>query len=88
MHVRLRFVGLVEDNGFDQPINPEELGDAFGLSAVHVNRMLQVLRRANLIVTAGRRIAIPDLAALKEAAGFDPIYLEAKGLRTRPSEQN
>lgn len=79
MHLRLRFVGLVQDNSFDLPINQEALGDAFGLSAVHVNRMLQALRRANLISTAGRRITIPDLDALKEAAGFDPIYLEAKG---------
>jgi CRP-like cAMP-binding protein len=88
MHVRLRFVGLVADSSFDLPINQEELGDAFGLSSVHVNRMLQALRRANLIVTAGRSITIPDLAALKEAAGFDPIYLEAKGLRNPPSDRH
>lgn len=79
MYVRLRFVGLVDNGGFELPINQEQLGDAFGLSSVHVNRMLQALRRANLIVSAGRRITIPDLPALKEAAGFDPIYLEAKG---------
>lgn len=78
MHMRLGFVGLVEADSFELRVNQEQLGDAFGLSAVHVNRMLQALRRANLIISSGRRITIPDVDALREAAGFDPAYLEAK----------
>jgi CRP-like cAMP-binding protein len=79
MFLRLRVVGLVSGNSFDLPVTQEQLGDAFGLSTVHVNRMLQALRRGNLIATSGRRITVPDLEALKEAAGFDPIYLERRG---------
>ena len=82
MFLRLGVVGLVKDKSFDFPVTQEQLGDAFGLSAVHVNRMLQALRRGELIHTAGRRITIPDITALKEAAGFDPTYLERKGRST------
>jgi CRP-like cAMP-binding protein len=79
MLLRLRVVGLASGDGFDLPLTQEQLGDAFGLSTVHVNRMLQALRRGNLIATAGRRITVPDLEALKEVAGFDPTYLERRG---------
>ena len=41
--------------------------------------MLQALRRGNLIISDGKYITIPDVEALKEAAGFDPTYLETKG---------
>ena len=38
------------------PATQAELGDAFGLSTVHVNRTLQKLREEGLVVTKGRRI--------------------------------
>jgi CRP-like cAMP-binding protein len=79
MLLRLRVVGLVSNNSFDLPVTQEQLGDAFGLSTVHVNRMFQALRSGNLITTSRRRITVPDLDALKEAAGFDPAYLERRG---------
>jgi CRP-like cAMP-binding protein len=79
MLLRLRSVGLVKGDTYELPITQNELGDAFGLSGVHVNRMLQALRRGNLIISNGKYITIPDVEALKEAAGFDPTYLEAKG---------
>jgi CRP-like cAMP-binding protein len=79
MLLRLRAVGLVQDDSFDLPLSQEHLGDASGLSVVHVNRTLQALRRGNLVISNGRRITIPDLQALKEAADFDPAYLQMKG---------
>jgi CRP-like cAMP-binding protein len=42
--VRMRAVELVEDHAFTLPVTQAELGDAFGLSTVHVNRVLQDLR--------------------------------------------
>jgi CRP-like cAMP-binding protein len=79
MLLRLRTVGLVKGDSYELPLTQEQLGDAFGLSSVHVNRMLQALRRGNLIVSDGKYITIPDVDALKDAAGFDPTYLEVKG---------
>jgi len=52
-----------------------ELGDACGLSTVHVNRSLQSLRKDELIVLENHRLTIPDIDALVRVAEFDPAYL-------------
>ena len=53
--VRLEAVGLTQDRSCAFPITQSELGDALGLSTVHVNRVLQELRADDLIMlgTAG-----------------------------------
>ena len=75
MLVRLRAVGLAEDNACDLPITQGELADAFGLTAVHVNRIVQQMRAEGLIVIKGSRLTIPDWDRLKEAGEFTPRYL-------------
>ena len=50
--VRFRAVGLVEDHACQLPLTQAELGDALGLSTVHVNRVLQELRGDDLIVSS------------------------------------
>jgi CRP-like cAMP-binding protein len=76
----LRFwgVGLSEDNSYPLPATQAELGDAFGLSTVHVNRTLQRLRAEGLVILTGRRVTIPDPERLMKVAGFDPAYLEVR----------
>ena len=44
--VRLKWVGLAEGNGYLLAPTQADLGDALGLSTVHVNRTLQDLREA------------------------------------------
>lgn len=73
--VKLKAVGLAKDGTFDLPITQVELADAIGVSAVHVNRVLQELRSAGLILSKGTQITIPDWDRLKDVAGFDPLYL-------------
>src|SRR5215207_3904321 len=51
VYVRLRAVGLANGQAFEMPITQAELGDATGMSTVHVNRTLQELRRDGLIST-------------------------------------
>ena len=46
-----------------------------GLSAVHVNRTLQQLRRDGVIVSRGRFHGFQDWDRLKHAGDFDPAYL-------------
>lgn len=84
LYLRTQSVGLLENNGFDLPVTQAELGDAFGLSTVHVNRTLQELRRAGLVIFTGKRVTIPDFQRLKEAAGFDPAYLHVRGAPGAP----
>ena len=75
---RLRSLKLIDDHVFDLPVTQAELGDSLGLSTVHVNRVLQDLRRGGLITSKGRRIVIEDWARLQEAGDFDPAYLHLR----------
>ena len=76
LHVRLGLVGLVQDDSFDLALNQTELGDVLGLSLVHVNRVIQQLKREGLIAWTGRRVTILDVARLRAFAEFDPTYLQ------------
>ena len=78
LFLRLRAVGLVEGDSYELPATQAELGDAFGLSTVHVNRTLQTLREEGLVVTTGKRVTIPDPGRLMKAAGFNQTYLQAR----------
>jgi DNA-binding GntR family transcriptional regulator len=65
------------------PITQVELGDALGISEVHVNRMLRRLQNERLIAADHRVLHIPDLEALKTAAAFDARYLHLDGAPQR-----
>lgn len=78
LFVRYRAVGLANGEGFDLHTTQAELGDALGLSTVHVNRVLQDLRKDGLIALRGKFLTILDWAGLKEAGEFDPLFLHLK----------
>jgi CRP-like cAMP-binding protein len=75
MLVRLRAVGLAEDHACGLPITQTELGDAFGITTVHVNRVLQQMRADGLIEMKGTRLTVPDWDRLKEVGEFNPLCL-------------
>jgi CRP-like cAMP-binding protein len=79
---RLRAVGLTQDHSCSLPLTQTELGDACGLSAVHVNRTLQDLRGEGLIEFHSSRLTILDWARLQEVAQFDPAYLHLRDPET------
>ena len=60
---------------FPFPITQMQLGDITGLTAVHVNRTLAVLRREN-IADIRHNACIYDWDALARAGDFDPDYLQ------------
>lgn len=72
---RLGAVGLANDDSYELPATQEELGDAFGMSTVHVNRVLQDLRGDGLITSRGKLLIINDLARLREEGQYSPDYL-------------
>lgn len=76
--VRMQKLGLAEKDSFRLPMTQAELGDATALSTVHVNRVLQQLRRENLIVSQGDVHAIADWDGLKRAGDFDDGYLHQR----------
>ena len=76
--IRMKAVGLAEDHTCELPITQAELGDALGLSTVHVNRTLQDLRAAGLITLNGKLLTVLDCEGLKEVGDFDPTYLHLR----------
>lgn len=88
--VRLSVVNLVDESQtFALPLTQAELADTTGMTAVHVNRSLQRLRKDGLIVTKGGNLTIVDFERLAEITGFNRNYLHTDGppveqkLRTR-----
>jgi CRP-like cAMP-binding protein len=75
LHARMMMIGLVEDDRLDLPVTQEDLGDATGLTAVHVNRTLQRLRADGLIELSRRVLTVKDLPGLQRLAQFDGSYL-------------
>lgn len=75
LFLRLRGVGLTRGDSCDLPLTQADLAEAMGLSTVHVNRTLQQLRGAGLIVLKGGVLTIPNLRALQAASLFNPNYL-------------
>ncbi len=75
MLVRYRMVGMTTDETLEFPITQADLGDATGMTPMHVSRMLQKLRDEKLITLKSKSLTILDPERLKEVAGFNPNYL-------------
>jgi len=79
--VRMEQIGLGSRRSFTLLATQTQLGDALGLTAVHVNRVMQTLRREGLIATQNREIIILDWDRLVRLGDFDSGYLENSGER-------
>ena len=75
LHIRLQGDSTQRMAGFDLLMTQEQLGDALGLTAVHVNRVLKGLERDGLIARSGRRVEVIDAEKLKASAHFNERYL-------------
>jgi CRP-like cAMP-binding protein len=73
--VRLEAIGLAEGRRYELPMTQIDLADALGLSSVHVNRVIQELRRDGLIEMHKHTVALLDLPRLTKLADFDALYL-------------
>ncbi|KQT32893.1 cyclic nucleotide-binding protein [Sphingomonas sp. Leaf412] len=72
---RLGMAGLATQGRFGLPLTQETLADALGLTAVHVNRMLQQARRAGEISWQAKEMVIHDPAALARQVGRAPVQV-------------
>ncbi|MEN5363235.1 Crp/Fnr family transcriptional regulator [Brevundimonas intermedia] len=75
LYLRLQAVGQTGDMTFDLPLTQAVLGDALGLSTVHVSRLISELRGEGVINWSNGQIDILDWRRLAEIAEFDPTYL-------------
>ncbi|MDQ1154795.1 Crp/Fnr family transcriptional regulator [Brevundimonas sp. SORGH_AS_0993] len=75
LYLRLQAVGQTGGLGFELPLTQSVLGDALGLSTVHVSRLISELRAEGVVQWSGGRVEILDWRRLAEIAEFDPTYL-------------
>jgi hypothetical protein len=80
MFTRLESVGLTKGYCCDWPTTQTDIAEASGLTAVHVNRTIQELRRQGLVILERQRLTIPDMVALQDAGLFNPEYLHHRRL--------
>lgn len=74
--LRLQVAGLGQQDNYQLPMTQEQLGDATGLTPVHVNRTLKVLEAEGLIERAtARSISIGSWKKLAAAGDFNSAYL-------------
>ena len=66
----MRAVGLAKENSCEFPLTQSVMGDALGLSTVHVNRSLMDLRGRGLIALDKHMLTVLEWAALQDEAGF------------------
>lgn len=70
LRFRLSLVDLAVDGDFPLPLTQELLADATGLSAVHVNRTLQQMRREGLIELGQGRVKLLRQSLLETIADY------------------
>ncbi len=73
--LRMRIVGLCDGPSCDFPFTQEQIADATGLTAVHTNRTLQVLRKSGLISLSTNKLTVLDWDRLTEIGDFSELYL-------------
>jgi CRP/FNR family transcriptional regulator, anaerobic regulatory protein len=71
---RLRATDKSVASAFALGLTQEEVGDATGLTAVHVNRMLRQLEEEKMIAREGGRVTLLDERALARAANYVNRY--------------
>jgi CRP-like cAMP-binding protein len=76
LRYRLQPVGLSFGDSFAFPLTQESIGDLLGLSLVHVNRTLQLMRHQGLVSLKHGRLTLLDVPALMAAGEFKPPTFE------------
>lgn len=74
--VRSENAGLGSRDEFILEASQAQIGDALGLTPVHVNRTLKALRQSGLLSIDGRIVRIENWPALTAIADFDAAYLQ------------
>lgn len=78
LYVRGIRTGMASDNEIELPLSQVVLADALGMTPVHVNRVLQELRRSKAVELRRGVLRILDPVALTRISGFDDGYLHKR----------
>jgi CRP-like cAMP-binding protein len=72
---RLRLIGRVSGDTFAMPLTQEQLGEAMGVTSVHINRILRQLRVEGVLEFQRGTVRILSEKKLQELVQFDGRYL-------------
>lgn len=75
--LELRIRKRCREDSMELPLNQSVIGDAHGMSSVHVSRSMTSLRKLGLLSTNGNHFSITDMDAAANFCGFCPKYLDA-----------
>jgi CRP-like cAMP-binding protein len=75
LRARLKVIGRIEGNSFEMPLTQEQIGEALGITAVHVNRVVKQLREDGIVELHRGRAHVLDETKFRELADFDGRYL-------------
>lgn len=73
---RMEAAGLADNGTCFMPLTQTDLADLTGLTPIHVNRVLQQLRAAEMINLTGRQLTVASRERLQRLAMFDGGYLK------------
>jgi CRP-like cAMP-binding protein len=74
---RCQGVGLYNERRFVLPLTQDQIADATGLTAVHVNRTLKALTEEGVLEGGLRAYRVADWKRLAALGEFDPAYLHS-----------
>ncbi len=77
---RREAAGLGPRGNYELPMSQEQIGDALGLTSVHVNRTLKLLESEGLIARTKRAVVVADWEGLRRAGDFDAHYLHLRDM--------
>ncbi|WP_019516642.1 Crp/Fnr family transcriptional regulator [Sphingomonas sp. Mn802worker] len=75
VHARMEAIGRVTGDVFALPLTQQDIGEACGLTSVHVNRTLRRLREEGVADVARGEVRVGDAARLARIGEFDADYL-------------
>ncbi|QNE31149.1 Crp/Fnr family transcriptional regulator [Sphingomonas sp. NBWT7] len=74
-HARMLAIGRADGGKFALPMTQQDIGEACGLTSVHVNRVVRRLREDGLASVSRGMVDIADLERLARVGEFDASYL-------------
>jgi CRP-like cAMP-binding protein len=75
MYLRLKVVGLVDDDRFDLALSQQLIGDVLGLTLVSINKAVQALRARELIRMEKGHVDVLNWNSLSRLGQFDGAFL-------------
>jgi CRP-like cAMP-binding protein len=73
--VRLGDGGITPERVYHIPMTQHQIGDAVGISPIHVNRVLRAFRNEGILIKKGSEVRFLAWNRLQDVAGFNTRYL-------------